>query len=103
MVSVPTLHSKLIKILSIYFFVVKSEIRDYKGALIGKFNSYAHQVSGEVFAVDEFTFYIKEFFYDGLANGKEKWNPFFLRFFSFFIFFIFYLRESLKITNEYDD
>lgn len=43
---------------------------NYKGALIGKFSSYAHQVSGEVYAIDEYTFLIKEFFYDGLASGK---------------------------------
>ena len=43
---------------------------EYKGQLIGKLSSYAHQVAGEVYAIDEQTFLIKEFFYDGLAGGK---------------------------------
>lgn len=42
---------------------------DYKGAFIGKLNSYAHQVSGEVYAIDQHTFLLKDFFYDGLATG----------------------------------
>ena len=46
--------------------------QEYKGALIGKLSSYAHQVAGEVYAIDEQTLLIKEFFYDGLAGGK--WN-----------------------------
>lgn len=47
---------------------------EYKGALIGKFSSYAHQVAGEVYAIDEYTFLIKDFFYDGLATGNYSLN-----------------------------
>lgn len=43
---------------------------DYKGAYIGKLNSYAHQIYGELYAIDERTILIKDFFYDGLASGK---------------------------------
>jgi hypothetical protein len=43
----------------------------YFGKRIGSFNTYHHQVSGEVFAVDEYTFYIKGFTYDG--NGQDAY------------------------------
>ncbi|XP_076046264.1 cytochrome and DOMON domain-containing protein knickkopf [Oratosquilla oratoria] len=39
------------------------------GKLIGKLNSYHHQVEGTVYAVDEYTFLIKGFMYDG--NGID--------------------------------
>jgi len=41
----------------------------YQGKSLGKFNSYHHQVAGEVYAVDESTFLIKNFIYDG--NGPD--------------------------------
>lgn len=41
----------------------------YQGKLIGLFNSYHHQVSGNVYAVDEFTFLLSGFSYDG--NGAD--------------------------------
>lgn len=44
---------------------------EYKGAFIGKLSSYAHQVAGDVYAIDEYTFLIKDFFYDGLATGND--------------------------------
>ncbi|KAK2712802.1 protein Skeletor, isoforms B/C-like [Artemia franciscana] len=40
----------------------------YFGKLLGKLNSYHHQVGGEVYAVDESTLYIKDFIYDGLGQ-----------------------------------
>ncbi|OTF71692.1 hypothetical protein BLA29_014141, partial [Euroglyphus maynei] len=46
---------------------------DYKGAYIGKLNSYAHQVYGELYAIDERTILIKDFFYDGLASDAYFW------------------------------
>lgn len=44
--------------------------KEYRGQFIGKFNTYAHQVSGDVYAIDEYTFLIRNFFYDGLASGR---------------------------------
>ena len=43
---------------------------EYRGLYLGKLNTYAHQVSGDVYAVDEYTILIKNFFYDGLGAGK---------------------------------
>lgn len=37
---------------------------------LGKFNTYAHQVTGDIYAIDEYTFLIKNFFYDGLGQGR---------------------------------
>ncbi|XP_026274137.1 protein Skeletor, isoforms B/C [Frankliniella occidentalis] len=41
----------------------------YRGKFLGKINSYHHQVSGDVYAVDEYTFLLTEFNYDG--NGAD--------------------------------
>lgn len=41
----------------------------YQGKFIGTLNSFHHQVSGKVYAVDEFTFLISGFNYDG--NGAD--------------------------------
>lgn len=41
----------------------------YRGKLIGLFNSYHHQVAGSVYAVDEYTFLLSDFSYDG--NGAD--------------------------------
>lgn len=41
----------------------------YVGNEIGELNSYHHQVGGKVYAVDENTFLIKNFMYDG--NGQD--------------------------------
>ncbi|XP_051157784.1 protein Skeletor, isoforms B/C isoform X2 [Leptopilina boulardi] len=37
----------------------------YYGKKIGKFSSYAHGIRGDVYAVDETTIFIKDFYYDG--------------------------------------
>lgn len=50
-------------------FGFEEEDTEYKGLLIGTFNSYHHQVNGEVYAVDDYTLLIKNFVYDG--NGKD--------------------------------
>ena len=50
-------------------FGFEEEVEEYKGRLIGTFNSYHHQVNGEVYAVDDFTMLVKNFVYDG--NGKD--------------------------------
>ncbi|XP_050309804.1 protein Skeletor, isoforms B/C isoform X2 [Anthonomus grandis grandis] len=41
----------------------------YKGKLIGKLNSYHHQVSGDIYAVDKYTILLTSFNYDG--NGAD--------------------------------
>jgi len=41
----------------------------YRGLFIGSLNSYHHQVSGEVYAVDDDTLMLHNFVYDG--NGKD--------------------------------
>lgn len=41
----------------------------YRGKYLGKLNSYHHQVSGDVYAVDEFTLLFVGFNYDG--NGAD--------------------------------
>lgn len=41
----------------------------YRGKYIGKLNSYHHQVSGDVYAVDEYTLLLVAFNYDG--NGAD--------------------------------
>ncbi|KAK9722443.1 Electron transfer DM13 [Popillia japonica] len=41
----------------------------YKGKYIGKFNTYDHQVSGDVYAVDEYTLLLSKFTYSG--DGKD--------------------------------
>lgn len=46
---------------------------DYLGAYLGKFNTYAHQVNGDVYTIDEYTFLIKNFFYDGLSQDAFFW------------------------------
>lgn len=48
---------------------IYAEVSNYQGSKIGEFNSHAHQVSGEVYAVDEQTLFIRGFSYDGLATG----------------------------------
>ena len=50
-------------------FGFEEEEEEYKGRLIGTFNSYHHQVNGEVYAVDDYTMLVKNFVYDG--NGKD--------------------------------
>lgn len=41
----------------------------YRGKLLGQINTYHHQVSGDVYAVDEYTFLFVGFNYDG--NGMD--------------------------------
>ncbi|XP_054710992.1 protein Skeletor, isoforms B/C-like [Uloborus diversus] len=45
----------------------------YVGLPLGKLNTYAHQVSGHVYAVDEYTLLIRNFFYDGLGQDTFFW------------------------------
>ena len=45
----------------------------YEGSFLGKLNTYSHQVSGDVYVIDEYTFLIKNLFYDGLAQDAFFW------------------------------
>lgn len=47
---------------------------DYKGKYIGKLNTYHHQVSGDIYAVDEFTLLLKGFSYDGTGTDTFFWT-----------------------------
>lgn len=46
----------------------QDEEEAYRGAYIGQLNSYHHQVSGKVYAVDEYTLLLADFNYDGLGE-----------------------------------
>jgi hypothetical protein len=45
---------------------------EYYGTEIGELQSFAHDVRGRVYVVDDETFFIKGFRYDGTAPGKLK-------------------------------
>ncbi|XP_041985396.1 protein Skeletor, isoforms B/C [Aricia agestis] len=45
----------------------------YRGKYVGKLNSYHHQVSGEVYAVDDWTLLLVEFNYDGTGDDTFFW------------------------------
>ena len=44
----------------------------YYGTKIGSFHSHAHDVVGDVYAVDERTIFIKDFSYDGQGPGRSE-------------------------------
>ncbi|KAH8276860.1 hypothetical protein KR026_001943, partial [Drosophila bipectinata] len=46
----------------------------YRGQYLGKLNSYHHQVSGDVYAVNEYTFLIVGFNYDGNGADTFFWS-----------------------------
>lgn len=46
----------------------------YRGKFIGKFNSYHHQVGGDVYAVDANTFLVVNFNYDGNGIDTFFWS-----------------------------
>lgn len=52
-------------------------VEPYLGTRIGKLNTHFHGVSGEVYAVDEKTLYLKDFHYDGTGPGgtEPRWMP----------------------------
>lgn len=45
----------------------------YFGTNIGRLTKYSHEVSGEVYAVDESTLFIKNFNYDGQGPQTFFW------------------------------
>ncbi|OWR41526.1 hypothetical protein KGM_200563 [Danaus plexippus plexippus] len=45
----------------------------YRGKYIGKINSYHHQVSGDVYAVDDWTILLVDFNYDGTGDDTFFW------------------------------
>lgn len=58
----------------IKIFCIASQSDDdgiYRGKELGKLNTYHHQVSGDVHAVDEYTLLFVNFNYDG--NGADTY------------------------------
>ncbi|KAF9811082.1 hypothetical protein SFRURICE_012481 [Spodoptera frugiperda] len=53
--------------------VSQDEDGPYRGKFIGKLNSYHHQVSGEVYAVDDYTILLVNFNYDGTGDDTFFW------------------------------
>ncbi|OQR73501.1 protein Skeletor [Tropilaelaps mercedesae] len=51
----------------------KAASEKHQGLYIGRINTYSHQVSGNVYAVDEYTLLIRNFFYDGLGQDAFFW------------------------------
>jgi hypothetical protein len=49
------------------------QAKEYYGKPIGPITTYAHKVSGKVYAVDEDTLFIKDFTYDGLGPGESTY------------------------------
>lgn len=46
---------------------------EYRGKPLGKINSYHHQVFADVYAVDEYTFLLAGFTYDGTGTDTFFW------------------------------
>ncbi|XP_034949815.1 protein Skeletor, isoforms B/C isoform X2 [Chelonus insularis] len=46
---------------------------EYNGKYLGKLNSYHHQVSGDVYAVDSYTLLLTSFNYDGFGTDTFFW------------------------------
>ncbi|XP_053202409.1 protein Skeletor, isoforms B/C-like [Panonychus citri] len=53
---------------------VSTKEEEHLGLFLGKLNTYAHQISGTVYAIDEYTILIKGFFYDGLGQDAFFWS-----------------------------
>ena len=66
--------SSFISLLFLSFLRFHSATRgeDYQGLYLGKLNTYFHQVTGDVYCIDDHTFLIKNFFYDGLGKGENS-------------------------------
>lgn len=52
-----------------YFVLLEIGNGEYYGKLIGKLSELHHGVSGQVYAVDSKTIFIKDFTYDGEGPG----------------------------------
>ncbi|XP_059469856.1 protein Skeletor, isoforms B/C isoform X2 [Neocloeon triangulifer] len=61
---------------SLLFFGVRAaeDEKEYRGKYIGKLNTYDNQVSGDVYAVDEYTFLLAKFTYDGTGSDAFFWS-----------------------------
>lgn len=59
-----------------YVFTALAQDDDgpYKGKYLGKINSYHHQVSGDVYAVNEYTLLLIQFNYDGNGADTFFWS-----------------------------
>lgn len=69
---VPNFFIAVLMIVSLFASLLEGA-SDYQGAYLGKLNSYSHQVNGDVYTIDEHTFLIKSFFYDGLSQDAFFW------------------------------
>ncbi|KAG8187273.1 hypothetical protein JTE90_019162 [Oedothorax gibbosus] len=70
----PRCHEWFTCLLNIIGLVALSVADDaYIGLSLGKLNTYANQVTGQVYAVDEHTLLIRNFFYDGLGQDTFFW------------------------------
>lgn len=60
-------------LIKIWIFIssvlAQEDYEEYQGKYLGKINAYHHQVSGDVYAVDEYTLLLTFFNYDG--NGAD--------------------------------
>lgn len=59
------------------FLILVSQLDEdgpYQGKYLGKLNSYHHQVAGDVYAVDENTFLLSGFSYDGNGADTFFWS-----------------------------
>lgn len=61
---------KFFFLICVLIFIAGTYSANYYGKLIGKLSEFHHGVSGEVYAVDGRTLYIKDFTYDGEGPGK---------------------------------
>ncbi|XP_017023324.1 protein Skeletor, isoforms B/C [Drosophila kikkawai] len=76
------LQRRLLLVVVTFFLLLSSALAQgeeeedgpYRGKYLGKLNSYHHQVSGDVYAVNEFTFLIVGFNYDGNGADTFFWS-----------------------------
>lgn len=68
---------KILTLRPINFFLLakccQEEDGPYRGKCIGKLNSYHHQVSGAIYAVNDWTILITSFIYDGTGQDTFFW------------------------------
>lgn len=49
-------------------------VTGYYGTLIGRFDTHHHDASGEVYAIDESSLFIRGFSYDGTGPDAYFWS-----------------------------
>lgn len=85
------------------FFLILGNLTDaarsYFGAHLGPLSSLHHGVSGDVYAVDSRTLYIKNFNYDGEGPGNKSFRNFYN--FSFLNDYRCLNRWQIRFSNYY--